>query len=119
MDTLIKFVEVEGFLKNPPSIAPHSDFTCLRTLRCHMIEVLKQLSFPQSAIDGWGELVMHPMMHALIKMVPFQIPNNPGNVPTLPSFAEPVAIKSQCFSLKVTSRISHLTRTSTMHASKY
>ncbi len=52
MDTLIKFVEVEGFLKNPPSIAPRPDFTRLRTLRCHMIEVLKQISCPQSAIHG-------------------------------------------------------------------
>ncbi len=26
-------------------------------------------------------------------MVPFQVPNNPGNVPTLPSFAAPAANK--------------------------
>jgi hypothetical protein len=41
MDTLITFVEVEGFLKIPPSHAPRRDFTCLRALRCHMIKVLK------------------------------------------------------------------------------
>jgi hypothetical protein len=33
------------------------------------------------------------MMYALIEIVSFQIPNDPGNVPTLPSFAAPVAIK--------------------------
>jgi hypothetical protein len=57
-----------------------------------MIEALKQLSCPQSAIHGWAGLLMHPTMYALIKMVPFQVPNNPGNIPTLPSFAAPAAI---------------------------
>jgi hypothetical protein len=93
MDTLIAFVEVRGFLKNPPSRAPHPDFTRLRAL-CHcMIETLKQLSCPQSAIHGWAGLVMHPTMYALIEMVPFQVPNNPSIVPPLPSFAAPAAIK--------------------------
>ncbi len=36
---------------------------------------------------------MHPRMYALIEMVPFQVPSNPGNVATLPSFAAPAAIK--------------------------
>jgi hypothetical protein len=61
-----------------------------------MIEALKQLSCPQSAIYGWAGLVIHPTMYALIaliKMIPFQVPNDPGNVPTLPSFAVPAAIK--------------------------
>jgi hypothetical protein len=93
MDTLIIFVEVEGFLKNPPSLAPRPDFTHLHALHCHMINVLKQLSCPQSAIHGWARLVMHPTMYALIDMVPFQVPINPRDVPTLPSFAVPAAIK--------------------------
>jgi hypothetical protein len=93
MDMLITFVEVESFLMNPPSLVPCPDFTPLRALCHHMIEGLKQLSCPQSAIHGWAGLVMHPMMYALIKMVPFHVPNNPSNVPTLPSFAAPAAIK--------------------------
>jgi hypothetical protein len=84
MDTLIKFVEIEGFLKNPPSLAPRPDFTCLRVLCRCMIEALKQLSCPQSAIHGWAGLVVHPTMYALIKMVPFQVLNDPGNVPVNP-----------------------------------
>jgi hypothetical protein len=32
-------------------------------------------------------------MYALIKMVPLQVPRNPGVVPTLPSFAAPAPIK--------------------------
>jgi hypothetical protein len=36
---------------------------------------------------------MHPTMYALIEMVPFHVPSNPGDVPTLPSFAAPAAIK--------------------------
>jgi hypothetical protein len=66
MDTLIMFVKVEGFLKNPPSLVPHPDFTGLRVLRCNMIEVLNQLSCPQSAIHEWARLIMHPTMYALI-----------------------------------------------------
>jgi hypothetical protein len=92
MNTLITFVDVDGFLNNPPSLVPRPDFTCLHALRRHMIEVLKQLSCPQSAIHRWAGLVMHPTMYALIKMVPFQVPNDPGNVPKLPSFAVPAAI---------------------------
>jgi hypothetical protein len=64
MDTLITFAEVEGFLKNPPSLAPRPGFTRLRALRKHMINALKQLSCPQSAIHGWADLVMHPTMYA-------------------------------------------------------
>jgi hypothetical protein len=93
MDTLITFVDLKGFLKNPPSLAPHPDFTLLRALHQHMIDVLRQLSCPQSAIQGWAGLVMHPTMYAMIKMVPFQVPRDPGNVPTLPAFAMPASIK--------------------------
>jgi hypothetical protein len=93
MDTLITFTKVKFFLKNPPSLALHPDFTCLRALHRHMIDKLKQLSCPQNAIHGWAGLVMHPTMYALIEMVAFQIPDNPGNVPTLPAFAALVQIK--------------------------
>ncbi len=93
MDTLITFVEVGGFLKNPPSLAHCPDLTPLRALRRHMIEALNQLSCPQSAIHGWAGLFMHPTMYTLIKMIPFQVTNNPGNVLTLLSFTAPAAIK--------------------------
>jgi hypothetical protein len=89
MDTLITFVEVEGFLKNPPSLAP----TRLRVLCRHMIDVLRQLSCPQSAIHGWAGLIMHPTMYAMIEIIPFQVQHDPGDVPTLPTFAVPALIK--------------------------
>jgi hypothetical protein len=87
------FCRGRKFLKNPPSLASHSYFTRLRALCRHMIKALEQLSCPQSAIHGWVGLVMHPTMYALIKMVSFQVPNNSSDVPRLPSFAAPVAIK--------------------------
>ncbi len=93
MDTLITFPEVEGFLKDPPSTAPRPDFIRLCALHWHTIEALKQLSCPQSAIHGWAGLVMHPTMYALIKMTPFSVRCNLGDVCTLPSFAAPAAIK--------------------------
>jgi hypothetical protein len=55
--------------------------------------VLKQLSCPQSAILGWAGLVMHPTMYALIEMILFTVPCDPGDVPTLPSFAAPAVIE--------------------------
>jgi hypothetical protein len=58
-----------------------------------MIDKLKQLSCPQSAIHGWAGHIMHPTMYALIKMVAFQVPGDPGDVPTLPAFAAPAQIK--------------------------
>jgi hypothetical protein len=82
------------FLKESPlSCALPRDFTRLCALRGHMIEVLKQFSCPQSAIHGWAGLVMHPTMYALIEMIPFAVPRDPGNVPMLPSFAVPAVIK--------------------------
>jgi hypothetical protein len=93
MDTLIMLVEVEGFLKNPPSLVPRPGFTRLHVLHRHMIDALKQFSCPQSAIHGWAGLVMHPTMYAMIEMVPFQVPHDPDNVPTLPAFAAPAPIK--------------------------
>jgi hypothetical protein len=36
---------------------------------------------------------MHPVMYAMIMMVPFQVPRNPGDVPMLPAFAAPEPIK--------------------------
>jgi hypothetical protein len=93
MDTLITFVEVKGFLKNPPSLAPCPDFTHLHALRRHMIDLLRKLSCTQSAIHGWAGLVMHPTMYAMIEIIPFQVLRDPGDKPTLPAFALPAPIK--------------------------
>jgi hypothetical protein len=118
MDTFITFVEVKGFLKNRPSCMPRPDFTRLCVLGWHMIEALKQLSCPQSGIHGWAGLIMHPTMYALIKMIPFAVPHNPGDVLTLPSFGAPTAIKIAERLLKGTRGISRLINLSIVHASR-
>jgi hypothetical protein len=80
MDTLITVPYVEGFVKNPHSLVPRPDFTRLCALRQHMIDALKQLSCPQSAIHGLAGLIMHPTMYTLIEMIPFTVPHDPGDV---------------------------------------
>jgi hypothetical protein len=120
MDTIITFTQVEGFLKNPPYLAPCPDFPRLRVLHRHMINVLKQLSCPQNAIHGWAGLVMHPTMYALIKMVAFQVPSNSSNVPTLPAFAAPAQIKiADRLFLKETKHTSCHIKISIVRASKF
>jgi hypothetical protein len=80
MDHLITYEEATGFLKNPPTLAPCSDFAKICTLRQHIVMALKQLVCPQSAIHGWLGLVMDLVMYALIEpTMSFVLVANPGN----------------------------------------
>jgi hypothetical protein len=82
MDHLITYEEVVGFLKNPPTLAPHLDFAKIRALCKHIVVALKRLVCPQSVIDGWSGLVMDPLMYALIEpTTPFALVTDPGNFP--------------------------------------
>jgi hypothetical protein len=94
MDHLIKYKEVAEFLKNPPTLSPCPDFAKLRTMQKHMVKVLKQLVCPQSAIHGWLDLVLLPMVYALLKPNPFVAPANPGAVAVYAQFALPAQIKT-------------------------
>ena len=94
MDSLITYVEVAEFLKNPPLLSPRPDFSKMHALRKHMVTALKQLVFPQSAVHGWIGMVLSPMVYALLEPTPFAIPGNPGPVAVYAQFDTPSMIKT-------------------------
>jgi hypothetical protein len=94
MNQLITYKEAEGFLKNPPSLAPRPDFTKICTLCKHITQALKQLDCPQSLIHRWAGLPMDPAMYLLVKLTPFAAPSDPGDVPIYPQFATTQVIKT-------------------------
>ena len=80
MDHLITYEEAAGFLKNPPSLAPHPDFTKHRALQKYFITGLTPLVCPQSLIHRWAGIVMDPVMYALLEpATPFAGVTDPGN----------------------------------------
>jgi hypothetical protein len=93
MDTIITFDEVVGFLRNPPTMAPHPDFAKLRALCHHIVKALKQIECPQSFIHGWLGLTMAPAVYALLEPNASVALVNPGPTPVYTPFATPVAIK--------------------------
>jgi hypothetical protein len=94
MDHFITYKEAAVFLKNPPLLAPRPDFARIRTVRKHIVTVLKLLVCPQSAIHGWVGLVMNLVMYAFLEpTAPFVGVNDPGKFPVYANFASKAAIK--------------------------
>jgi hypothetical protein len=93
MDIIVSFDEVAGFLRNPPTVAPHPDFTNLRALRQHIIKALKQLECPQSYIHGWLGLITAPNVYALLGPNPIVVQGDLGLAPVYTQLAPPAAIK--------------------------
>jgi hypothetical protein len=93
MDSLITYEEAAEFKKNPPTMLPQPDFAKLQALRKHMTQALKQLVCSQSQIHGWTGLVMDPGLYALIKLIAFTVPVNPGATPVYQPFAPPAMMK--------------------------
>ena len=87
MDQIITYESVVEFLKNPPMLLLHPDFTKLRALQKHMARVLKQLVCPQSMIHGWLGLVSSPMMYALLERNLFFASVYPDDVAVYPQYA--------------------------------
>jgi hypothetical protein len=93
MDAIITLEKVTGFLKIPPSLAPHPDFNQLRALRQHIVRALRQLTCPQSLIHGWFGLAITPAMYLLLEPQPFVEPVDPGDTTIYPPFSPPATIK--------------------------
>ena len=93
MDAIITLEGVMGFLKNPPLLAPRPDFNRLRALRKHIVNALRQLTCPQSAIHGWSGLAITPAMYLLLKLLPFAEPVDPGSTVVHTQFSPPATIK--------------------------
>jgi hypothetical protein len=93
MDHLITYEEAAGFLKNPPSLAPHPDFAKLCTLRKHFITGLTPLVCPQSLIHRWVGLVMDPVMYDLLESTtPFTTVTDPGDFTVYQNFTTDTTI---------------------------
>ena len=83
-----------GFIKNPPSLAPHPDFAKICALCKHYVMGLKQLICPQSHIHGWAGLVMDLVMYALLRpTTPFVAVVDPGEYAIYVNFATKAAMK--------------------------
>ncbi len=93
MDAIITFEEVTEFPKNPPSLAPHSDFNQLCTLRQHIVTALKQLTCPQSPIHGWSGFAINPGIYTLLEPQAFAELPNPGTTAVYPQFLPPATVK--------------------------
>jgi hypothetical protein len=78
MDTIISYNEVAALVANPPTIAPHPNFTNVRNLRRHILCALMHVSCPQSNILGWAGLIMSRAMHGLLTTSPFCISTDQG-----------------------------------------
>ncbi len=84
MDAIIDYDEVAGFLKNPPSLEPRPNFPNMCALQKHIVQVLAQLSCPQSDIHGWSGLAMDPATYLLLEGAAFTIPPDPGPTAIFP-----------------------------------
>ncbi len=85
MDAIINYDKAVGFLKNPPLLEPCPNFTNIRALQKHIVQVLAKLSCPQSAIHGWSSLAMDPATYLLLEGVDFTIPPDPGLMAIFPN----------------------------------
>ena len=78
MDYVISYDEIAALVANPPSLAPHPNFTNLRNLRRHIQRALMRVSCPQSNILGCAGLIMSRAMYGLLTTTPFRLPTDPG-----------------------------------------
>jgi hypothetical protein len=75
MDTVISYSyeTVKALVANPPSLGDHPNFFNLRALQNHFTRTLKQITCPQSPVNGWAGFVLTPVMYALIDPKPFNL----------------------------------------------
>jgi hypothetical protein len=73
MDTVISYEMVKALVANPPSLGYCPNFFNLRALRNHFARTLKQITCPQSPVNGWAGFVLTPAMYALINQKPFNL----------------------------------------------
>jgi hypothetical protein len=93
MDAVINYDEVAGFLKNSPSLKPPPEFTNIRALKKHVIQVLSQLYCPQNAIHGWAGLAMDPVTYQLLEGTAFIVPIDPGLMVIYPQWVALTMVK--------------------------
>jgi hypothetical protein len=78
MNTLITYDEALALVANPPTLAPHPNFTNLHALSRHLQRALQHLVNPQTNFLGWSGLVMSRPMYQMLSTSPFRLPSDPG-----------------------------------------
>jgi hypothetical protein len=83
MDATISYDEVTALVGiNIPTLEPHPNFECISTLRRHFVRALQRLPCPQSIQHGWKGMVMARELYALLTILLFHLPTNPGATAT-------------------------------------
>jgi hypothetical protein len=96
MDATISYDEVAALVGvNIPTLEPHPNFECIRTLRRHFKRALQCLPCPQSVQHGWKGMVMARKLYALLTIQPFRLPTNPGATAAYLQ-SDPWATNQQC-----------------------
>ena len=93
MDVIITVEETTGFLMNPPSVLPHSNFYKLRALQKHIVDALQQLHHPDRPVHGWAGVATPASIYALIDPASFAMPTDPGPISVYPQWVQPFQIK--------------------------
>ena len=70
-----------ALVANPPTLAPHPNFSNLRALCIHLQQALQRLVNPQTNVLGWSGLVMSQPIYLLFGSNGFHVPNYPGPIP--------------------------------------
>jgi hypothetical protein len=73
MDTVIRYDAVKALVANPPSLGNRPNFFNLHALQSHFAGALKQITCPQSTVNGWAGMVLTPAMYTLIDPKPFNL----------------------------------------------
>ncbi len=63
---------------NIPTLEPHPNFKCIRTLCQDFEQPSNVYPCPQSVQHGWRGMVMARKLYALLTTIPFCLPTNPG-----------------------------------------
>ena len=82
MDTVITVDDAAGYLINPPNMASRPNFFKVRALRLHIAQGLRQIHHPERTALGWSGMAIEKELYALVDIVPWVMPTDPGPIAT-------------------------------------
>jgi len=82
MDTVITVDDAAGYLINPPNMASRPNFFKVRALRLHIAKGLRQIHHPERTALGWSGMAIEPELYALVDILPWVMPTDPGPIAT-------------------------------------
>ena len=82
MDTIITVDDAAGYLINHPNMASRPNFFKVRALRLHIAKGLRQIHHPERTALGWSGMAIEKGLYALVDIVPWAMPTDPGPIAT-------------------------------------